>query len=37
MKFKVTVLPGDGVGPEVAGEGVKVLKHIGEKYGYTFD
>jgi len=37
MDFKLTVLPGDGVGPEVAGEGVKVLKLIGEKFGHKFE
>ncbi len=37
MRFKVAVLPGDGVGPEVAAEGVKVLKQIGQKFGHEFD
>ena len=37
MKFKLTVLPGDGVGPEVAGEAIKVLEAVGKKYGHTFD
>ncbi len=37
MKFKVAVLPGDGVGPEVIAEGVKTLKRIGEKYGHEFN
>lgn len=36
MQFDVAILPGDGVGPEVAGEGVKVLKAIGEKFGHDF-
>lgn len=37
MRFKVAVLPGDGVGPEVAAEGVKVLQKVGQKFGHEFD
>ncbi len=29
--YKIAVLPGDGTGPEVINEGVKVLKAVGEK------
>ena len=36
MKFNIVVLPGDGVGPEVAGEAVNVLKAVGDKYGHQF-
>ena len=36
MKFSLVVLPGDGVGPEVVAEGVKVLQAIGRKYGHAF-
>ena len=36
-KFKIVVTPGDGIGPEVIAEAVKVLKAIGCKYGHTFD
>ena len=36
MSFKLTVLPGDGVGPEVAAEGVTVIKSIGKKFGHEF-
>jgi 3-isopropylmalate dehydrogenase len=35
--YKIAVLEGDGIGPEVIAEGVKVLKAVGEKYGHTFD
>jgi 3-isopropylmalate dehydrogenase len=31
------VLPGDGVGPEVVAEGLKVLQAIGKKFGHMFD
>ncbi|MCL0095517.1 3-isopropylmalate dehydrogenase [Dehalococcoidia bacterium] len=37
MRFTVAVLPGDGVGPEVAAEGVRVLKRVGERFGHEFD
>ena len=36
MEFSVTVLPGDGIGPEVVAEGVKVLKAIGERFDHHF-
>jgi len=36
VKFSLVVLPGDGVGPEVVAEGVKVLQAVGRKYGHTF-
>ncbi len=34
--FRVAVLPGDGIGPEVTGEAVKVLKAAEEVIGPTF-
>ncbi|MCL0089863.1 3-isopropylmalate dehydrogenase, partial [Dehalococcoidia bacterium] len=37
MRFTVAVLPGDGVGPEVAAEGVRVLTRVGERFGHEFD
>lgn len=37
MKFDLAVLPGDGVGPEVATEGIKVLEAIGRKFGHEFN
>lgn len=36
-KFKIAVLSGDGIGPEVVGEAVKVLKHIGDIYKIDFE
>ncbi len=36
MNFNLVVLPGDGVGPEVIDETLKVLKAIGNKYGHKF-
>ena len=37
MKKKVAVLKGDGIGPEIVTEALKVLKKIGEKYGHEFE
>ena len=37
MDFKVGVIAGDGIGPEVTKEAVKVLDAVGKKYGHTFD
>jgi 3-isopropylmalate dehydrogenase len=37
MKFNLAILPGDGIGPEVTDEGIKVLQAIGAKYGHDFN
>jgi 3-isopropylmalate dehydrogenase len=37
LKFKLAVLPGDGVGPEVLDEGVKALEVVGKKFGHGFE
>lgn len=34
--YAITVLPGDGIGPEVIEQGVRVLHAIGERYQHTF-
>ncbi len=34
MKLNILVLPGDGIGPEVTREAVRVLEHIANKYGH---
>ena len=36
MNFNIATIPGDGIGPEVVGQTVKVLEKIGEKFGHTF-
>jgi 3-isopropylmalate dehydrogenase len=36
MKFDVAVLAGDGVGPEVITQALKVLQTVGEKFGHSF-
>ncbi len=37
MNFNLVVLAGDGVGPEVVNEAIKVLKAVGKKYGHQFN
>jgi 3-isopropylmalate dehydrogenase len=37
MTFKIAVLSGDGIGPEVIGEAVKVLRFIGQQCGHKFE
>ncbi len=37
MNLKIAVLPGDGIGPEVTGESIKVLNTIAKKYHHNFD
>lgn len=37
MEKKITVLPGDGIGPEVVGSTIKVLDYIAEQYGHKFE
>ena len=32
MEYRIAVLPGDGIGPEVVAEGVKVLRQIATQY-----
>ncbi|MFN8412072.1 MAG: 3-isopropylmalate dehydrogenase [Anaerolineales bacterium] len=36
MDFKITLLPGDGIGPEVVGEAARVLDVIASKYNHSF-
>lgn len=36
-KKRIAVLPGDGIGPEIVEEGIKVLKETGKQFGYQFD
>jgi 3-isopropylmalate dehydrogenase len=34
---KITILPGDGIGPEVTREAVRVLRTVGEIFGHEFE
>jgi len=36
MDYKIALIRGDGIGPEIVAEAVKVLDAVGEKYGHTF-
>lgn len=37
MNIKLAVIPGDGIGPEVVEETLKVLDKVGEKFGHSFE
>ena len=37
MRFNLAVLPGDGIGPEIIAETVKVLDAIGKRFGHNFN
>jgi 3-isopropylmalate dehydrogenase len=36
MQFNIAALLGDGIGPEVATEAIKVLEVVGKKFGHSF-
>ena len=36
MNYKIALIRGDGIGPEVVGEAVKVLEAVGQKFGHSF-
>ena len=36
MDYKIVTLPGDGIGPDIVKEAVKVLDKVAEIYGHTF-
>jgi 3-isopropylmalate dehydrogenase len=35
--YRVAVIGGDGIGPEIVHEGKKVLDSAGERYGFDID
>jgi 3-isopropylmalate dehydrogenase len=37
LNFNITLLPGDGIGPEVVSEAARVLEKIASKYNHTFN
>ncbi|NJD32256.1 MAG: 3-isopropylmalate dehydrogenase [Gammaproteobacteria bacterium] len=37
MKARITVLGGDGIGPEVTGEAVRVLHAVARRFGHEFE
>jgi len=36
MRYSICVMPGDGIGPEIVAEAVKVMKAAGKKFGLDF-
>ncbi len=36
MDYRIAVIPGDGIGPEIVREACKVLDRVGEAYGHKF-
>lgn len=36
MNYNIAVIKGDGIGPEIVTEAMKVLDTVGKKYGHTF-
>jgi len=37
LKYKVPVIPGDGIGPEIVAEGQKVAEAAAEKHGFSLE
>lgn len=37
MDYKLAVIPGDGIGPEVVEQTLRVLDTVGKKYNHTFE
>jgi 3-isopropylmalate dehydrogenase len=37
MDFKIAVLPGDGIGPEIIDQAKKVITAVGKKFNHTFN
>ena len=35
--YNIAVIPGDGTGPEVVAEGIKVLDTVAEKYDFNLN
>jgi len=36
VNYKITTIPGDGIGPDIVREGCRVLDEVGKKYGHSF-
>ena len=37
MNFNIAVIKGDGIGPEIVTEAMKVMDKVAEKFGHTFN
>lgn len=36
MEYRIAVIPGDGIGPEIVTEAKKILDRVGQVFGHTF-
>lgn len=36
MNYRIALIPGDGIGPEIVAEARKILDVVGEKFGHSF-
>ena len=36
MNYNISLIPGDGIGPEIVAEAKKALDKVCEKYGHSF-
>ncbi|MCD8127191.1 MAG: 3-isopropylmalate dehydrogenase [Clostridiales bacterium] len=36
MNYKIALIRGDGIGPEIVNEAVKVMETVGERFGHSF-
>ena len=36
MNYNIAVIPGDGIGPDIVEQAVKVMHKVGDKFGHTF-
>ncbi len=37
MNYRIAVIKGDGIGPEIVNEAIRVLDRVAEQYGHTFE
>jgi 3-isopropylmalate dehydrogenase len=37
MEYKIALLPGDGIGPEIIDQATKAIKAVGRKFNHTFN
>ncbi len=37
MNYKIALIRGDGIGPEVVNEAVKVMEKVGERFGHSYE
>ena len=37
MEYKIAVIPGDGIGPDIVEQALLVLNKVGDKFGHKFN